>query len=296
MPTILVADDDAADREQVGAILQQAPTLTVVYATDGTEAIEQLEAAKPDLILTDLQMPKMDGLDLVRMVRQKCGSTPIIVMTSHGSQALAAEALSAGAASYVPKSEANKELLNTVQHVLTVATRHRAPPLPVSLKQSRRVYVIHNDSRLITSLIGHLQDNLVQIGLCDESEQIRFGVAVEEALINAMIHGNLEIDSGVKEQDSAQFDALVQQRQKELPYKDRKIEVEIELSAEQVVVTIGDQGQGFDPSVLPDPTDPDNLEKISGRGVLLMRSFMDEVHFNATGNQVTLIKRKNDSL
>ena len=84
----------------------------------------------------------------------------------------------------------------------------------------------------------------------------------------------------------------MQQRRAEQPYKERKIEVEIELSAKQATVTIGDQGQGFDPATLPDPTDPENLEKISGRGVLLMRSFMDEVQFNESGNQVTLIKRK----
>ncbi|MGE0608143.1 MAG: ATP-binding protein, partial [Pirellulales bacterium] len=49
---------------------------------------------------------------------------------------------------------------------------------------------------------------------------------------------------------------------------------------------------GFDPSKLPDPTDPANLEKASGRGLLLMRSFMDEVTYNATGNQITLVKRR----
>ena len=292
MPTILVADDCAEDRKRIGAILEQDRNLRAVYVANGAEALVQFETEKPDLLLTDLQMPKMDGLDLIRAVRQKCSSTPIVVMTSHGSQELAAEALASGAASYVPKSEADNELLNTVQHVLTLSTRRAVPPLPAELKQIHRVYVIHNDSQLITSLVGHLQENLVQIGLCDASEQIRFGVAIEEALVNAMIHGNLEIDSNVKEQDPAQFDILVQQRRLEEPYKDRKIEVEIQLSAEQAVVTIGDQGQGFDPSTLPDPTDPENLEKISGRGVLLMRSFMDEVQFNPTGNQVTLIKRK----
>ena len=54
--------------------------------------------------------------------------------------------------------------------------------------------------------------------------------------------------------------------------------------------TVRDEGPGFDPSKLPDPTDPANLEKISGRGLLLMRTFMDEVRFNATGNEVTMVK------
>ncbi len=292
MPRILVADDDADARERIAAILQKESVLSVVFATDGTEAMAEFDKAKPDLLLTDLRMPNMDGLDLVRAVRDRCESTPIVMMTSHGDQQLAAQALSAGAASYVPKSEAEDELLSTVQHVLNLSTRRALQPFPAELKQSRMVYVIHNDSQMITSLVGHLQENILQVGLCDESEQIRFGVALEEALINAMIHGNLEIDSSIKENDPAQFDAMVQQRCNELPYKERKIEVEVELSAKQIVVTIGDHGQGFDPSTLPDPTEPENLEKVSGRGVLLMRSFMDEVKFNDAGNRVTMIKRK----
>ncbi len=57
---------------------------------------------------------------------------------------------------------------------------------------------------------------------------------------------------------------------------------------------IRDQGRGFDPNSLPDPTDPANLEKAAGRGVLLMRSFMDEVSYNDRGNSVTLVKRRSD--
>lgn len=292
MPKILVADDDAVARERIGAILEKEASLSVVFVADGTEALVEFERAKPDLLLTDLQMPKMDGLDLVRAVRHRCESTPIVMMTSHEDQELAAQALSAGAASYVPKSEAEDELLNTVQHVLNLSTRQSGPPFPAEMKQSRMVYVIHNDPQMIASLVGHLQENILQVGLCDESEQIRFGVALEEALINAMIHGNLEINSNIKEQDPTQFDQMVKQRCNELPYKERKIEIEVELSSEQAVVTIGDHGKGFDPTTLPDPTHPENLEKVSGRGVLLMRSFMDQVQFNEAGNRVTMIKRK----
>ena len=65
MPRILVADDDADARERIAAILQKEPVLTVVFAADGTEAMAEFDKAKPDLLLTDLRMPNMDGLDLV---------------------------------------------------------------------------------------------------------------------------------------------------------------------------------------------------------------------------------------
>ena len=59
---------------------------------------------------------------------------------------------------------------------------------------------------------------------------------------------------------------------------------------EKAVFTIRDEGPGFNPSTLPDPTDAANLEKPGGRGVVLMRTFADEISYNETGNEVTLVK------
>ena len=64
------------------------------------------------------------------------------------------------------------------------------------------------------------------------------------------------------------------------------------LSPAEAHFVIRDEGPGFDPSACPDPTDPANLEKRSGRGLLLIRTFMDEVAFNEAGNQITLVKRR----
>jgi anti-sigma regulatory factor (Ser/Thr protein kinase) len=63
------------------------------------------------------------------------------------------------------------------------------------------------------------------------------------------------------------------------------------MSRDEALFVVRDEGQGFDPDALPDPTDPANLEKASGRGILLMRAFMDSIIFNSVGNSVTLVKR-----
>ena len=128
--------------------------------------------------------------------------------------------------------------------------------------------------------------------LYDDAEGTRVGVALEEALANALYHGNLEVDSELRERDDSTYWKLAEERSKQEPYIHRKVHITVELSRDEAVFYIRDEGQGFDPSKLPDPTDPANLEMASGRGILLMRTFMDEIKYNEQGNIVTLIKRR----
>jgi anti-sigma regulatory factor (Ser/Thr protein kinase) len=143
---------------------------------------------------------------------------------------------------------------------------------------------------LIGPLVSYVQQGCVHMGLCDATECTRIGVALEEALANALFHGNLEVHSVLREADERAYWALVRRRLQESPYQDRRIQFRALLMRTQAIFEIHDQGPGFDPSSLPDPTDPANLEKACGRGVLLMRTFMDEVAYNSAGNTVTLTK------
>ncbi|RMG37460.1 MAG: ATP-binding protein [Planctomycetota bacterium] len=96
-----------------------------------------------------------------------------------------------------------------------------------------------------------------------------FGVrlALEEALVNAIKHGN-------------------QMRE------DKSVTVEWIVTTDDVTISIEDEGPGFRPEEVPDPTAEENLEKPGGRGIMLMRSFMTSVEYNERGNRVTLVKRK----
>ena len=105
MATILVVDDSAVDRRLVGGLVQKVLPCTVQYAANGVEALAQMHGDLPDLIITDLNMQVMDGLELVNYVRDHHPEVPIVLITAYGSEALAVEALAKGAATYVPKSQ-----------------------------------------------------------------------------------------------------------------------------------------------------------------------------------------------
>lgn len=297
MIRILVVDDSAVDRCFVKGLLDKHTEWTVSLAQDGAEALDCIRADAPDLVVTDMQMPRLNGLELVAAVRVEFPHIPVILMTSQGSEEIALQALGGGAASYSPKAHLAQDLVETVRAVLSVTLpQHGDPRVAQRVSGDSLLFVLDNDSSLIPPLIGVIQEKVVEPCLRDDGDLIRVGVALEEALANALYHGNLEISSTLKDQDDRAFYALAKERRDLLPYRDRRIYVDARGNDEEITVIIRDEGPGFDPSTLPDPTDPENLERAHGRGLLLIRTFMDNVSHNSKGNEITLMKKRGSSL
>lgn len=290
---VLIVDDSPIDRRLAAGLLGHAGDWTIQVANDGSEALGIIALQQPDLIVTDLQMPEVNGLELVSAVRNKYPQIPVILMTAQGSEEIAMEALRLGAASYVPKRILARELLPTVRRVLSQASEDRSQSALMHRLQHRdEHYRIETDLSLMMALSKHLQQQLGEAWQLDKSARLRIGTALEEALLNSYYHGNLEVSSQLKEEDFALFYSTAEQRQQQSPYKDRSVEVELIMTPVTASIIIRDEGPGFDPATLPDPRDIENLDRPCGRGVMLMRSFMDDVHYNATGNEVTLVKRR----
>jgi DNA-binding NarL/FixJ family response regulator len=115
---ILVADDHAVVRRGVRSLLETEPGLEVSYeASDGVEALDCVKKHKPDLVLLDLTMPEMNGLDAVREIREASPDTNVLILTMHFSEDVAREAFRCGAHGYVLKSDADVDLVSAVRHV-----------------------------------------------------------------------------------------------------------------------------------------------------------------------------------
>lgn len=128
------------------------------------------------------------------------------------------------------------------------------------------VLELPNDLRAIPQAVDHV---VRRCSTCEELARrlrLNFRVSLTEALSNAMLYGNGSDPS-------------------------KRVRVEVVLSETQITARVTDQGHGFDPGVVPDPTTPENLTRSGGRGIFLMRELMDEVRFNETGNAVTLVLR-----
>lgn len=292
MTIVLIVDDSVVDRKLAGGCLKDED-LEVAFACDGREALELMADDPPDLVVTDLQMPEVDGLELVRQIRSRHRTIPVILMTAHGSEEVAVAALKAGAASYVPKKNLAQDLEETVRNVLSIASSKRAEQQTLeSLTSVRMKFELGNDITALRPLILFMQGHIRRLGTFDESDIVRISTALQEGLINAIEHGNLELDSRLRELNDNTYQKLGDERRQQEPYASRKAHITAEFNREGCRWTIRDEGQGFDPRSLPDPRDPANLQRVSGRGLLLIQTFMDDVSFNDKASEITMFRKR----
>jgi len=284
----LVVDDSPVDRSLAKGLLEKHTYLTVGVAGDGAEALRLIEQNTPDIVVTDLLMPDMDGLELVQILRHRHPRLPVVLMTAYGSESIALEALRYGAASYVTKQNLAQDLVSTVDGVLArVHIGRRQEQLFDCLTYSDSGFVLQNDEAVAAMLLEHIQYSLDRMRLCDGSAMLQIGSALEAALSNALYHGNLELGDQAHCPGRA---ALAKKRAQETPYRDRRIHVRAKLSPDEILFQVRDEGRGFQHEPDSAPVDPEAINA-PGRGLVLMRTMMDQVLFNDVGNEVTLIKR-----
>jgi DNA-binding NarL/FixJ family response regulator len=117
---ILLVDDHPVVRQGLRTLLEGRPGWEVVgEASDGIEALEKVESLQPDVVVLDITMPRMNGLEACRLIQQKpkTSDLEVLVVTQHDSPQMMREALDAGARGYVVKSNAARDLLEAVEAV-----------------------------------------------------------------------------------------------------------------------------------------------------------------------------------
>ena len=135
----------------------------------------------------------------------------------------------------------------------------------------------------------------MDLALVNKADSLRLAKALVETLHNAIFHGNLELTRGSNRDRRPAFAARRRRgrrRREQSPYCDRRVQLRAVFSPREARFVVQDEGPGFDTTRLPNvKTDPSYLSRGGGRGLVLIHMFMDEVTFNSTGNEITLVKR-----
>jgi DNA-binding NarL/FixJ family response regulator len=184
--SILVVDDHPMLREGVAAVLQLREDMQLVgEAENGAEAVARFRELRPDIVLMDLQMPEMNGLQAIEAIRREAPHAKIVVLTTYGGDVQALRAMKAGAAGYLLKSSLRKELIETIREV-HAGRKH------LSAEIARTIAVHAIDEQLSDREVDILR--LVAEG--HANKQIAWKLAISEETVKAHlknIFGKLDV-------------------------------------------------------------------------------------------------------
>ena len=290
---ILIVDDSPIDRRMVEFFLKKGIADVALSSTDnGEKGLDLIVSESPDLVITDLQMPVMNGLELVENIIERGSDVPVILLTGFGNQQMAVQALKIGAASYVPKRSIDKNLVATVQNVLS-SSRWKLNQGRVlkSLIGGEMHFCLENETSSILPLVVYLQDLLVTMQLSSKLPVTRIGVAIYELLTSAIDQGNLELDAKLLFSESANLYVLAEECLQDQRFRARRLRLSARFSESEVRFVVTDDGIDAQSSQTGILKNEINVDCIGSRGSLLIRSVMDEVIQTSQGHEVTMFKR-----
>jgi CheY-like chemotaxis protein len=266
---ILIVDGNAELRTVLADALGELGH-EVVATGDRSEAVSREDLEDFDLIISDLAEYAQSGTQIISELKRKRLFVPIVVSSEEAHQTGIIKAFKLGAANLLRKPYDKEELRSIVEKTLGYKLRFVEDLKVLPFVRERIEFELPSDLSLMNGVLHYLIERVAALGVVKPDSSNLF-IALDEAFVNAVKHGN-----------------------RSDPHK--LVRITADLSAREARFTIEDEGEGFDVSSIPDPLDPSNLFKTSGRGVLLIYNIMDEVAYNERGNSLTMVKRPESSL
>jgi serine/threonine-protein kinase RsbW len=263
---ILIVDNN----DELRAILEGALGSLgheAIVTGDRDEALSRNDLDQFDLIISDLTEDLTTSVEQPNENHRRHLLTPVFTDTT---EPIIVKAFKMVAANYLRNPFNKDELREIVEQTLSYKLRYVDDPSLLSHTHEKIEFELPSDLALMNGVLQYLLERVAKMGLITPERSNLF-IALDEAFVNAVKHGN-----------------------KNDPTK--LIRVGAELSPKEACFTVEDEGEGFDVETIPDPRDPANLFKSSGRGVLLIYNIMDEVEYNAQGNRVKMVKRPEPSV
>src|SRR5258708_16670358 len=262
---ILVVDNNERLRATLAEVLGGLGH-DVVATGDREEALAREDLDAFDVIISDLTEDAESGQAISALQRKRL-LTP--VSAKNGGPPQIIKAFKMGAVNFFSADQNHSQLRQIIEETLSYKLKCVDDPSLLPQVHEMIEFELPSDLTLMNGVLQYLLERVSKLGIVTPERSNLF-IALDEAFVNAVKHGN-----------------------KNDPTK--LLRVTAELSPREACFTVEDEGQGFNVQEIPDPCDPANLFKTSGRGVLRVYNIMDEVEYNAQGNRVKMVKRPEES-
>lgn len=286
---ILLIDDDENLLKLLARPLKKYGHF-ISEANNGSQGWElfQENPHRFDILVTDLNMPVLGGVELLKRLREKEYDIPVIVISGCEDIQSVIEVLRLGAFDFLVKPFKATELLELLDKLETVQENQKRQLQNLPFFTEHIDISIHSHTQFIPSVGAFLQDRVKLFCKMHRIDIRNIGLCLHEALVNAIVHGNLEIPSVLKNEEPEQFEKLLQEREASSQYTNRHVTIRCQVTTKQLKFEIEDEGKGFNPQQIQF-TNPTMMIP-TGRGILIISAFMDEVSWNKNGNCITMIK------
>ncbi|MCH7815721.1 MAG: response regulator [Proteobacteria bacterium] len=288
---ILLIDDEPEILEVLQEFLE-LKSHQVTTAANGKQALDIVLVKNDfDLAFSDIKMPEMDGLTFLEKVRSNDLKLPVILISGQGDLENSIRALKLGALDFIVKPVHLKSLDEALEKVENAIAVEKESITVLQLIKEQQITLVC-DSKLshIRNIISYFNKYNRDVCANYDLDGNKIAICLQECLTNAIIHGNFRVDSGLKERDWSLFDKVIKEKEAQEAFSRKKVFINFRQTPDKLQFDIEDEGSGFDPALLPDPTDPESWLKLSGRGILFIRSYMDEVEWNDVGNSIVMTK------
>jgi CheY-like chemotaxis protein len=292
---ILIVEDDTSSRIYLENLLE-VNDYECQSAANGIEGLNLFEEYRPDIVITDIQMPLMDGLELLEALNEMSPETIVIITTAYGTENYAIQALHLGANNYLKKPVTAYDLLPLLKKYEAIFDS-KTQPTGLPGKIAERSIKLYFDTNLYTlENVPKVVDRVLIESDCKqlESDKVNIELGLAELITNALEHGNLNISYDEKKDalDNNSIEELYKERLDKNTNTNKQITVEFLSKADYFQWKITDEGEGFDWKKIPDPTTDDKLLELNGRGVFISKFLFDQIIYNEKGNEVIARKHK----
>ncbi len=263
-------------------------------ANNGKEALQLLEKNEYHIVLTDIKMPEMDGIALMRAAKNLRPELVFVIMSGYGTLESAIDTMKMGALNFIKKPISIVELITTIKKAEDIVSNRNIPiRMKPFIKDIKKKLVMTskevNDN--LDMLVNYLITDISNFDI-DKSQLDNLTLAVYEALNNAVEHGNLELSKEFdRESNMEAFEGFLKAKLKKLEVPEsaeKKVTIEIDYSGGKIHFTFTDEGKGFDYNGYLTTMQERVFNDKINRGLLLIKNVVDEMSFNESGNQIKM--------